>query len=152
MNDQEGSGDSVWMSWLSWGGRSEGRTNRDCIGELVHRLHTFDPAGGDHEAADGIYQHRTILRTDKAQSLHRDAGSRSIDIERNRSRLNTRHLTVLVPRPRDRDSLRYPDRGQRETGQFREYRGGPLKREMPLHDDVAALIDGRLHRWNVSIR
>src|SRR5262249_27862546 len=81
------------------------------------------------------HKKRILLRSDKAQPLNGDVRSRSFDIERNLSRLNTRELTVIVVVPsftRDGDCLRHQDHRWGFPFRIRGYRWGSVKREMPL--------------------
>src|SRR5262245_54595551 len=71
------------------------------------------------QSANCIHTDRNPLRSDKAQPLNGDLRSRSLDIERNRSRVNTRELTVIglaLSCTRDGDCLRHQDHRWGEPG------------------------------------
>jgi hypothetical protein len=107
INDQQRSGDILWLSRVRWVRNTDARNDIDSI--AANRA--LDFARGDYQSADRIHKNRVPRRADKAQSLNCDAGSRRFDIKRSRSSLNTRHLIVAILRARDRDCLRQQDRG-----------------------------------------
>src|SRR5215471_7702857 len=133
IDDEEGAGDILRFSRVHWGRWIEARHDGDSCAAVVYRHDAFDLAGGDHQSANCIHTNRILLRSDKAQPLNGDGRSRSFDIERSRSRVNTRELTVIVLAlscTRDGDCLRHQD--HRWGGPSRGYRWGSVKREMPL--------------------
>src|SRR5215831_3271181 len=134
IDDEEGAGDILRFSRVRWGRWIEARLDGDSCAAVVYRHGAFDLAGGDHQSADCIHQNRILLRLDKAQPLNGDVRSRSFDIERNLSRLNTRELTVIVVPSftRDGDCLRHQDHRWGFPCRIRGYRWGSVKREMPL--------------------
>src|SRR6516164_5319780 len=128
IDDEEGAGDILRFSRVHWGRWIEARLDADSCAAVVDRHGAFDLAGGDHQSSDCIHKNRILLRSDKAQPLNGDVRSRSGHIKRNRSRVNTRELTVT----RDGDCLRHQDHRWGVSRRSRGYRWGSVKREMPL--------------------
>src|SRR5215471_13489026 len=136
IDDEEGAGDILRFSGVHWGSRwTGGRLDADSYAAVVYRHNAFDLAGGDHQSANCIHKKRILLRLDKAQPLNGDGRSRSFDIERNLSRLNTREFTVIVVVPsctRDGDRLRHQDHRWGFPCRKGGYRWGSVKRNAPL--------------------